>query len=237
MLETGWRYIAWAECLSKKHEMQGLKRIKEFKPDPSGTLKEVIKVDPGAIQADISSDLKVLQLLQRRGIALDIAGVMKFEQHDKIVQFLIEEMQREQPAGYASLSVEQLQRADKEVWDLIGKQAAKSGLQANFEGKHPAGEVVEQIINHPTVRMLLLPLPAIQGIQKNKPPPPASSNEMTSASSTPRQQRKRPRTPQAKPAAKNEIKAPASIGGSATTPDGSRICFAYKVPAERPRVQ
>ena len=228
MLETGWRYIPWSECISRRHETQGLRRMKEFKPDSSGTLKEVIKVDPGAVQAVLGSDLKMVQLLQRRGIALDIAGIMKFEQHDLILQLLVEEMQRDQPTGYAVLSVEQLQRADKEIWDLIGKTVAKSGLQTKIEGKHPAGEAVESVINHPTVRMLLLPLAAISVNPKNKQQSgPMTTAESSQTSSSARAPKKRPRTPQPKAIAKKELKAPASIGGSATTPDGSRICFGY----------
>ena len=228
MLESGWKYISWAECLSKKHELQGIRRVKEFKPDQSGTLKEVVKLDMGAAQVDMTSDLKVVQLLQRRGIALDVAGIMGFEQHDQIVQLLIEELQRDQPTGYAPLTVEQLQRADKEVWELIGKQTAKTGLHCTYDGKFPAGEAVEAIINHPTVRMLLLPLPAMpNNTQKQRQATTTSPSEGNSGSMSSRQPKKRARSTQAKAVPKKEMKAPPSIGGSATTPDGSRICFSY----------
>ena len=73
-----------------------------------------------------SSDLRVYPLLHRRGIALDVANVMRFEQHDVILKLLIEEMPRDQPVGYSPLSMEQLQRADKEIWTKIGETVANS---------------------------------------------------------------------------------------------------------------
>ena len=107
----------------------------------------------GSTQVDMSSDLKVMQLLQRRGIAVDIAGIMTF--------------------------------------------------------------------------MLLLPLPSLSNVQKQKQFPASSSGETPSSAMTSRQPKKRARSGQPKAAPKKEMRAPASIGGSAMASDGSRICFAF----------
>ena len=221
MLETGWKYIPWSKCMSKRHELQGIRKMKEFKPDPTGTLKEVVRMDMGSINVEMNSDLKIVQLLQRRGIALH-------RDHDKIVQLLVEELQRDQPTGYSPLSIEQLQRADREIWSLIGKETAKTGIQQDFEGKFPAGLAVQTVINHPTVRMLLLPLPSLPG-----PSRPASATETTKSehdkpqTPAPKQSRKRARPTQPKPMARKEMRAPSSLGGMAVTPEGSRICFGF----------
>ena len=196
--------------------------IKEFKLDQSGTLKVVIKMDLASVSLAMNTDLKIAQLLQRRGIALDIAKVMKFEDHDKIVQLLIEKLQCGQPSGFATLLVEQLQLADKEIWSLIGKETSKTGIQHKFEGRFPAEKAVQSVTDHPTVRMLLLPLPSSPPSSSK----PSTLNESSNGSPLPAQampkqtSRKRMRSAQAQCGEGDE---PPSIGGMAMTPDGSRI--------------
>ena len=70
MRETGWRYVPWSECMSKKQELQGVKKLKEFKPGQSGTFKEGIKMDMASVSVEMNTDLKIAQVLQRRGIAM-----------------------------------------------------------------------------------------------------------------------------------------------------------------------
>ena len=153
-----------------------------------------------------------------------VAKITKFEDHDKITQLLIEELQREQPSGYSTLSVEQLQRADKEIWSLIGKETAKTGVQQDFEGRFPAGQAVQAVIDHPTVRMLLPPLPSPPSSSK-----PSTGNEVLKKTpqqiqGTPRQTRTRTRSTQ--PLTKGHC-SQGNEGASFNTPDGSRIGFGY----------
>ena len=233
MLESGWRYLPWCECISKQEELAGLKKIKEFKADSQGVLREVVKSDTLGLRTDMGSDLRVYQLLHRRGIALDVANVMRFEQHDVISKLLIEEMQRDQPVGYSALSLEQLQRADKEVWSKIGESVAAVGLHPNHEGKLPAGVAAASVIDHPTVRMMLLPLATSAPARTSQPPASSASlqpSQQTSQSVQGPQSRKRPRStpkPAAKAVAKAPPKPPAHIGGSSVTPDNAHICWAY----------
>ena len=77
--------------------------------------------------ADVGTDLGLIQALQRRGIALDIAGSMSFESHQGLVDRLMQKYQR--PSlflAHASVSVVQPERADRHVWQRMAELACGS---------------------------------------------------------------------------------------------------------------
>eukprot|EP00971_Amphidinium_carterae_P317311 6308551-Amphidinium_carterae.1 len=107
---------------------------------------------------------------------------MAYEQHDILVQALLKEMQKVPPTGYAKVSFEQLQRADREVWTQIA-QSCPAGLAPLPDGKFPAGEALQRAVVSHAFTALCAHLPA--------PPPQFVSGQAgnnTSSSTT----RKRP---------------------------------------------
>eukprot|EP00973_Karenia_brevis_P083726 11617511-Karenia_brevis.AAC.1 len=76
----------------REQEINGVRRDKQFSADAGGILRE--KTKEAQLQADTSTDLLLRYALQRRGLALDQAGIMSFTVHEKIVHLLFEALMR-----------------------------------------------------------------------------------------------------------------------------------------------
>ena len=209
------RYIPWSDCLSRPEEVNGQKRSREWRAGPDGLLREVPLSSMSS--SDTSTDLRVMQALHRRGVAAEVGGLMAYEQHDLLAQALLFELQQPVAEGYAPVSHDQLQRADREAFRLLAA-ATSSGLDANPDGEFPAGKAMESVIQSASVRLMLVPLPYAPAHRRQQP----SSPEQPSA--------KRARTSakaRGKPKPRPAPRLPAGLEGSSRTPDGASICFAY----------
>ena len=80
------RYLQWEQCTSRLAEVTGTKKVEELKPDASGYIRYRERTADTTTEA--STLLQVQQCLVRRGVALDIAGVLSFEQHRLIADEL-----------------------------------------------------------------------------------------------------------------------------------------------------
>ena len=84
------RYIEWSDCTMRSQELVGHKTVPEFKVDPVTRLLKC--VDQAQLEvASYKTDLLLKSTLQRRGLALDMAGVMSYEMHDRLISFLFDE--------------------------------------------------------------------------------------------------------------------------------------------------
>ena len=87
--------------------------------------KIVLKDKDSDFEASVQSSYQVLEAMKRRGLALDFAGIMTFQRHDKYVQTLFAHLNREPPVGYSRCSVSQLIAADKAAWSHLIEQNVK----------------------------------------------------------------------------------------------------------------
>ena len=149
------RYVPWEACTDREAELQGLKTIKEYKPDNNGFMREHLRHDEPS--ASVSSDLLLKMALTRRGLALDQALVMSFKMHEKIVNLFFGEMMRAPPPGYSRVSVNQVLRADIEIFKKL-QELTRSGVQATGAGVRPVDDHVVRVIESAAVQLLLLPL-------------------------------------------------------------------------------
>jgi hypothetical protein len=92
-------YVPWEICAKRSQELRGHKVMKEFKPDAKRFMRE--RDVPVTYQADLTSDLRVLNTLRRRGIALDMANLVTYEVHEKLVRRLMDAYQEDRPEGTA----------------------------------------------------------------------------------------------------------------------------------------
>ena len=74
------------------------------------------------IKADTSNELLMQWALQRRGLAFDQCKLMSNEVHDKWVQSLLMQLTREAPSGYSKVQMEQVLRADRELFTLMAQE-------------------------------------------------------------------------------------------------------------------
>ena len=148
-------YVSWDKCISRVTEMAGGKKDTTWKPSADKTLKEVETVS--YLKADYSSDFKLFQLLARRGMAIHMSGMMSYSVHDKWAQILMSELHRDQPSSHCKITVDQLERADVELWNRIA-EATRDGINRTPTGTLPVEEVFLKTCESPAVRLLLLPL-------------------------------------------------------------------------------
>eukprot|EP00973_Karenia_brevis_P028055 3862874-Karenia_brevis.AAC.1 len=87
------RHIPWQELTSRESEVKGVKHEESYNTDASGHLKLV--TGGQECLADTSSETKLRFALQRRGVALQMAGIMTFKAHETIVDWFITELNRE----------------------------------------------------------------------------------------------------------------------------------------------
>ena len=245
------RHVAWDELSSRPDELRGApKKSKEWKADASGVLKETITAD--SFITDVSSDLKMVQALHRRGTAMHIANLLDYRTHDMIVKMFLAELQRTPPHGYRAVSVDQLCRADVEIFRQMADHT-QDGLLPTGGGDMPLTALVSDVMKDPTVRMMLMPLPegraaAAPANPLKRPgdhtqaqnPPGSGKRARARAKAAARRLAESPApavpgVPKGKGKGKVKGRAkgggvlPAGLAGAAFTEDGSPICFAYNL--------
>ena len=237
MLEEGQlKYVGWDESSSRMDELQGLKRSREWRPDGAGHLREITsEVGP---KADVSSDLKVSQALARRGVAMELANLMEVQNHELIAKLLLKEYQREPPSGFQRVSLDQLQRADREIWSFMADRA-RDGLVTDSMGARPLDRLVRLAVVDPTVLMLLLPL---AGSSLKRPADTAKASTDELGQPLPKAPKKTPKG-KGKGKGKDHSRGPGNgqkkertaghlpggLKGSPFTKDGEPICFNYNL--------
>ena len=157
------RYLSWEECTTREMELAGVKKIKEWRADANGVLREMVRDPPSS--ADVSSPLHVQWALQRRGLALEQGQLLTFSDHERWTNRMLRELTRDPPYGYQRTTLEQLHRADKEVFRRLAEET-RDGLALGAGGELPLAPHFQAICNEPGVQALLLPLP--EGARKRK---------------------------------------------------------------------
>ncbi len=151
------RYVAWEECTKLEMELQGKKKDNVWVPDSSGTIREK-RVEVGAPNADLSSDLRLRFALTRRGLALDMGDVLAFEIHEKLVDALIAAYMKEPPPNFGKVTLDQIRLADLEAWRLMAVGSRK-GIKRNENNVRPLDLLLPGIVVGVEFLMLLQPTP------------------------------------------------------------------------------
>jgi hypothetical protein len=214
--------IVWvppSKCTKRDSEVQ--QSLKE-KPTTLTVEQQTLKLAAGEpkIRADTSNELLLQWALQRRGLAFDQCKLMSNDIHDKWVQSLLMQLTRESPSGYARVTMEQLLRADKELFTLMSQE--HNGPFTNGpKGELPLDLLMVQLMHDPRISLHLLPLP--------------SSSARASASSTVDEGAPKPATPRtiqpkkkARASAKARANCPEELKGFGQFDDkGTPICCAF----------
>ena len=158
MVESGvLTWIGPSKCSKRDDEVQA-----NIKPTAStlqieqATLK-VAQV-PVSTAADLGSELKLQWAFQRRGIAMDQCRLLDWSHHEEWVQWLLQSITKDVPSGYGTVKLDQVIRADKELWTILAQQQNASLKPVNDV---PAlNDDFKRLTTDPRVTMFLLPLPA-----------------------------------------------------------------------------
>ena len=148
------KYIRWELCTKRDAELMGLKTDPVWRPDSSGVIREH-KVQE-VLKADVGSDLKLQYALRRRSLAFDQARLLDFDKFERWTQILIEAFTKTPPENYYKISIEQVHRADLELFKYMMKET-RSGIRP-VGGVAPLEAALEKALLAPEVRLNLQPL-------------------------------------------------------------------------------
>eukprot|EP00435_Cladocopium_sp_Y103_P051887 s469_g16.t1 len=114
---------------------------------------------PDEFKADCGSEIKLQWCWQRRGIAMDQCKLVSWSVHQSWVQQLFQTMSHSPPPGYQHVSMQQMIRADRELWTLLSKEC-KGSLKPDNQGNIPLDAKITALSKDPRITMFLLPLPS-----------------------------------------------------------------------------
>ena len=139
-------YIRWSACTKRSQEVDGVRRSKEWKPDRDGFLREHIAVEVPA--ADVSDLLKLRFALQRRGLALEVAGIMQYMTHELVIDWLLKALLRDPLPGHKRTTLVQAELADRHVWKRLAEET-RAGLAPQANGWSRAEAALPAILGEP----------------------------------------------------------------------------------------
>ena len=151
-------HVTWippSKCTKRDQELKvGFKDRSKFLVAAEGG----VTLAPAAsnLTADCQTPLQLQWCLQRRGLALDLNHVISWETHERWVAFLMQSLAQEVPSGYANISVDQILKADCELFLLVSKDIKR--VKVGPDGTMEADVALNKLKTHPRVTMHLLPL-------------------------------------------------------------------------------
>ena len=217
-------YIEWAACISREFEIShNIKKDANLTFTSDGTLKLTKSEKPEMAQT--SSEIQVRYCLVRRGLALEQANILSFENHDKWVELLMEYRMAEPPPGYQRVSMKQLEQADKKLFTLLA-EATRAGIKATSKGR-PCDLSFDRCFDATEVRHLLQPR-----ITQVSPQASSTIRQNTTREDDPNKRRKQ--NHKGKGAGKGDQfqRVPVDLlklGGVASTSKGNRLCFGFNL--------
>ena len=199
--------IVWlppSKCTKRDAEIQ--MTLKE-KPQTVTVENQTLKLaaTPNILKVEIGNELQFQWAMQRRGFAFDQCRLINHETHERWLQNLLQTLTRDVPVGFAKVSMEQLVRADKEIFTLMAQELTGS-LKVQADGTLPMNEKLKALMYDPRITQHLLPLPKGQ----------AKVSDVASAGSdtaqdplrkTPKPKKKAKASPAAKAKCPDELKS------------------------------
>ena len=164
MLESG--AIVWlapSKCSKRDDEVQqALKDSKSSVQVENAQLKVGPSTD--TVEAEWNSELKFQWCMMRRGLAMDQCRVLSWGIHQQWVNYMLNLLSRPVSPGFQQIKLEQLVRADREMWTILVQEVTGSLKMTGND--IPLGAHVKRLTTDPRVTMLLLPLPSNQKVSE-----------------------------------------------------------------------
>ena len=171
MCESGiLTYLKPEQCCSRSMEVSSFKKDPTISTDSSGMLK--IGNKHSDITCDAGTELKLRAAWQRRSLAMDLAGLATFSVVESWVQYLFTHLTREQPRGFAKVTLNQLLECDKRLF-TIASHRTMGGLKGEAGGDKPLDEIIQELGSSHEILQYLTPYPQVKGHD----PPPRGSDE------------------------------------------------------------
>lgn len=219
-------WIPPSKCAKREAEITMSTKEKSSMISVEQHLLKVSTADPD-VKADTSTDLQWQWAMMRRGIALDQCGLINWDTHQLWTQQLLTLLTKDVPAGYAKLTLDQLVKADKELFTIMAQELQITDKRLTATPA-PMDESMRALRTDPRVTMCLLPI--AKGSAK-----PTAEDKAASSSKVPAPPKPHP-VP--KPGAKKKFAAtkrardmcPVELQGyKLKDSDGQPICWSYNM--------
>ena len=242
MAESGeLRHLPWSDYGTREAEIRGQKTEESLKTDSNGQIKVVKnRVDE---PADTSTESKMRFALQRRGIALQIARLMGFKAHEKLLAWYQRELDTKPYSGFLGITLDQVLKTDAEIFTRAA-QVCGEDLSMPADGTYPLDNVIHRIMNEPRIQALMFHIRAPErGRQRNESseidrlqrevkrlrqhtPPSTQKGSGKGAKG-----KKNPgKSSKSKDKTSRGPRLPAQLVGLNATIGGERACFAFNLP-------
>ena len=216
------QYLEWSQCVSREHELlTSSKKDQRLVVQASGELKvsQSSKSEP----CDASSEIMLRYCLSRRGLALEQANVLSYSNHNKWMEKLLTSRLETAPPGFAKVTFQQLEAADKRLFILLAEKT-RAGIKAQPDGR-PCDKHFETCMSSTEVVSLLQPKPYAVG-----------NSTTTEVRDPKRQKLEHEPGPKGKGKSKGGkstfMRIPTellALGCVGATSRGSRLCFSYNL--------
>ena len=172
------KFLKWEEFTMRDQEEKGVKKL-ELWAEREGQLVRYYKDIEIYHQAEDRMDLWFA--LQRRGLAMQMAKLLHFPVHQKLVDFYFAEMSAEpiDPERFDKIKLTQIFNADKMIFLMMGR-ATKKGFKhlGNISNKeYPLDKIFREARESPKVIQILLPEKIEGGARRPQQQEAASSKK------------------------------------------------------------
>ena len=148
------RYIEPAKCNSREAEVMAGKSDRKLRIEANSLSVRESKNTP---DEDVSNAYKLQQCLRRRAVAYGFAGLISFAVHEQYIDRLMRRLNTEPPSNYQATSLNQILRADREVWVHLSQNV--EDIRPKDTGERPLDRALQDALSDYNVAFHLLPLP------------------------------------------------------------------------------
>ena len=152
-------FVVWvppSKCSKREAEVQMTSKDKTSLVSVEQQMLKIANPEPD-IKVDTSTELQLQWAFMRRGIAFDQCGLINWDSHQAWVHQLLSLVTKEAPSGYNKISIDQLVRADKELFTIMSQELQVQDVRLDHTSK-PMNMSLNTLRTDPRVTMHLLPL-------------------------------------------------------------------------------
>ena len=223
MEESTFRYIPLSKCVSREQELHAFKADKKIVVMENQQLH--VKDKATELSADLSNELRVQLAITRRGLAMDVAGLVTYNVYERVMREYMSHLTRPAPPRYKPADIAAVLRADKELWTRAADRC-RSNLRVQADGSLPMDNAIEELYMSAQVLFYLLPLPGAKGRKRS-----GDSSQSTDPPKKKVKKKKQPKKkgdPPDKGPGRNRV--PEGLRGfSGVNSSKQRVCFDFNL--------
>lgn len=221
MEESTFKYIPLSKCVSREQELHASKADKKIVVMENQQLH--VRDKNVELSADLSNELRVQLAITRRGLAMDVAGLITYATYEKVMREYMSHLTRPAPPGYKPADVAAVLRADKELWTRAADRC-RSKLRVQGDGTLPMDNAIEELYMTASVLFHLLPLPGSKGAKR--------SRDSSQSTERPKKKKKQPKKDRRDdpPKGAPRTRVPEGLRGfSGVNSSKQRVCFDFNL--------